>query len=136
MTKEKLKSFRLKNIEIKKLQQSIEQLTSISEVQASLLSHTPRGTNESECKILKSIIKLEDAKKKLALVIADFADQMQSVSNCIRSINNSRIRTVFEMRYLHGETFESIASDLHISWRHVHRLHSDGLKEIEGWVDD
>ena len=134
MTKEMLKSFRNKNIEIKKLQQSMEEIQARAELQASMLSHTPRVTNENDCKILKSIVKMEETKQKLALEIADFADEMQNVYDCIRSIQDSRIRTVFEMRYLHGESFETIASDLHYSWRWVHKLHSQGLQEVEGYV--
>ena len=45
----------------------------------------------------------------------------------IQRVDNSVLRRLLVLRYLNGKSWESIAVEMHYSWRQVHRLHGRAL---------
>jgi len=48
----------------------------------------------------------------------------------IRKIDNGRYRTLLELRYIKGESWERIAVAMNYSWRQTHRIHGRALVEV------
>ena len=53
------------------------------------------------------------------------------IQDTIRKVDDAKLRTLLVARYINFNSFESIAVMMNYDWRHIMRLHSDGLKAVE-----
>lgn len=58
-------------------------------------------------------------------------DLRRDIQQAIKSVADETLQELLERRYIHGQTFERIADEMHYAWRHIHRLHSQALDVIE-----
>jgi plasmid stabilization system protein ParE len=71
---------------------------------------------ELEKAVLEDVDRLIQAKEEIRATIDQLQDQSQ--------------KTILRMRYLLGETWETIAYRSHYSWRNVHYIHKAALAEV------
>ena len=76
-----------------------------------------------------------DAYAQFAAEIDNRVDELVSIKsdilNTIKKVEDAKLRTLLIARYINFMTFEGIAVMMNYDWRHVMRLHSDGLKAVE-----
>lgn len=77
---------------------------------------------DSELEVDRLIDKLVDVKKHIMCVLDKVEDE--------------RIRTVLERRYLHGETWSTIALAVGRQKRTLYRIHSDGLEKVQKLLEN
>jgi hypothetical protein len=58
-------------------------------------------------------------------------DARLEIDAVIKSVTDDRCQELLDYRYLQGQSFEWIASVMHYSWRHTHRIHSAALDMID-----
>ena len=58
-------------------------------------------------------------------------DARIEIDAVIQAVEDDRYKELLEYRYLDGRSFEWIASVMHYSWRHTHRIHSAALDMID-----
>lgn len=56
--------------------------------------------------------------------------ELRKVVQYIELLPPSPMQVVLYKRYINYHTWEQIATELHYSWQHVHRLHAKALDEI------
>jgi len=64
-------------------------------------------------------------------------DARLEIDAVIKTVTDDRCQELLDYRYLQGQSFEWIASVMHYSWRHTHRIHSAALDmiTIADWGD-
>lgn len=76
-----------------------------------------------------------DAYAQFAAEIDNRVDELISIKsdilNTINKVEDAKLRTLLIARYINFMTFESIAVMMNYDWRHIMRLHSDGLKAVD-----
>ena len=76
-----------------------------------------------------------DAYAQFAAEIDNRVDELVSIKsdilNTIKKVKDAKLRTLLIARYINFNSFESIAVMMNYDWRHIMRLHSDGLKAID-----
>lgn len=84
--------------------------------------------------------KIENA----AIRLAELADELEKEAQHYTAVVDEVLHTVNQigepyatllfLRYFAGKTWEKVAVEMNYSWRHVHRVHADALKKIDGIV--
>ena len=54
----------------------------------------------------------------------------------IERMENEVEKVILYKRYFNNESFENIAVECGYSWRHIHRLHSEALKNFDKLYND
>lgn len=76
-----------------------------------------------------------DAYAQFAAEIDNRVDELISIKsdilNTINKVEDAKLRTLLIARYINFMTFEGIAVMMNYDWRHIMRLHSDGLKAVD-----
>lgn len=63
--------------------------------------------------------------------LVDAAELRKGIQTAIDTVQDARLRTLLEYRYIDGRKWESIADDLCIDFRHTLRLHCRALTQIK-----
>lgn len=77
------------------------------------------------------IDKIVDLEAEINHKIDRVIDLKREIERLIDSIDDEREKLLMSYRYLDGMTFEWIASEMHYSWRHTHRLHKSALGKLK-----
>ena len=90
------------------------------------LSDMPKGNSKRD-KIGDSLALLEEVEAKKFKLLNKYI----KIQNIIFNVEDTLERRLLRFRYVDGLSFESIAHELSYTWRHVHRIHSRALKNLQ-----
>ena len=93
-------------------------------------SDMPKST-DLNYKLEECTQKIMDLQHELADALADLADVNCTIAKTIREIKNYDYQDLLVKRYVFGEPWEKIATDLEYDLRYVHKLHGRALQEIK-----
>jgi dynactin complex subunit len=96
----------------------------------------PGSPNRNIHKMEDAIVKLTDLESELNADIHALASLKVDITHMIKRVENRQERNVLEKRYLCYETWEQISVDMDYSIQHTFRIHDQGLKEIEKFLED
>ena len=85
------------------------------------------GVND---KVARIVVKLADIETELDRRIDEYADLKDRIRAEINELNPN-VATILIMRYVSCENFNTIAKTTKYTWRHVMRLHGQGLAAFE-----
>lgn len=63
--------------------------------------------------------------------LIDAAELRRSIQSAIDTVEDERLRTLLEYRYIDGHKWESIAEELNVDFRHTLRLHCRALTQMK-----
>ena len=75
--------------------------------------------------------KIIELQKELGTAMADLVDVKCAITRAIHKIGNYDYEDLLVKRYVFGEPWEKIATDLGYDLRYVHKLHGRALAEIK-----
>lgn len=90
----------------------------------------PKGGGSIRGKTESLIAKIVDLENELDADIDRLVTVRDSIRMAIESVEEDRERLLLQYRYIDGLTFEEIAVLMNYSWRHIHRLHSQALSNL------
>ena len=90
------------------------------------------GTTDRS-KVEKYILELWDVHNELQEEIARLMERSRKAERLIEKLADERHRTVLQLRYLCGFTWEEIAEKLHFTLRWIHKLHKEAIEKLE-WL--
>ena len=131
--KEYLSQYRNLDIEIDSLVLERERLYSLATTRGgSVIDGTPKGAKSDNAapyeRIIDRIIDIDDkVNKRIDRLIAI----RHEINAAINGVKDDKLRSILRLRYINGYTFEQIAVELDISYRHICRLHGKALREVE-----
>ena len=95
-------------------------------VKAQIIDDMPKGSKETYDKTGENLARIEELEVKNTALIK----QYMAIEEAINSLDDTVLRQLMRLRYIDGNTFESIAVALEFSFRHVLRLHGKALTKI------
>lgn len=126
--KEYLQQYKALTIRVQILQETIEQLrTEAESVHVNLdgMPHTQGNKTWEEI-----VIKLADCESELSDEMSALWSRRMEIINTIGMLDH-RHQLLLHKRYIEDERWEQIAYEMHITWRHCHRIHGRALAELE-----
>ena len=117
----------------KRINSKLEQLSNLNVLATktnTVLSGLPKSPSRGNSKLEETIVKIIDLQEEINSDINALVDLKRDIAKSIRSLKNKEEETVLERRYLCFQSWEQIAVDLSFDIRHIHRLHSRGLRKI------
>ena len=93
-------------------------------------SDSPKST-ASNYKLEECTQKILDLQEDLCEAMADLVDVTCEISRAIQKIENYDYQDLLVKRYVLGEPWEKIATDLGYELRYIHKLHGRALQEIK-----
>ncbi|NMA03277.1 MAG: DUF1492 domain-containing protein [Clostridiales bacterium] len=83
------------------------------------------------CHMENAAAKLMELSAELDDCIDKLVDTKREILETIEQVENINYRLLLEMRYVNGESWDSVADTIGCDVRNVFRIHGKALKEIE-----
>lgn len=125
-----LNRIRRQNQIVKQMEMEMMEVRSdILSLRASSLSEKVSGTKESD--LADKYIRLEKYFDKVNTEWDTLIDMRTEAKAMIRALPDENQQAVLYARYINCDRWETIAFDMHYSWRGIFRLHGIALKTFE-----
>jgi len=76
------------------------------------------------------VIKILDLESEINASIKNLVDIKYEIMETIALLPTSEYRTLLELRYVCGKSWDDVAAEMTYSVRSIHRLHADALHEF------
>lgn len=128
MTKKQLQDHYWLKLNIKKLEEKLLELE--TESRRITTRYTTGSKSSTTTDKLGSIIaKIVDVQDEINKITIQAYEQMMSIEKSIICLQ-SRERYLMRLRYIDCLSWNEIMEEMNYSWRQVHRIHADALKEL------
>lgn len=97
-------------------------------------SNAPAGSRNSDGKIpaaVEQIIRWED---ELGHRVKALITLRQEIDGVLKRLENPDYRTVLQLRYIRGMTWEKVAEEMHYSYQWVCILHGRALQALKEYI--
>ena len=95
-----------------------------------LIDGMPHGHSSNPQKE-ELILKIIDIDNLLTDELLKLTAAKQDIFDAINTVKDPTLQVLLEHRYLDGMRWEDICVELHYSWRQVHRMHLQALRQVE-----
>ena len=130
-----LKRYRLAWFEITRRKKEIEDLKQI--LMLGSVDYTKERVQSSPKDTMAQIMSTAvDLEAKLNDEIEELMKIRDEVVSVINKVSDERLKTILSLRYISGETWESIAEALDLTSRWVQMLHGDALQEVRKIIEN
>lgn len=111
----------------------LEQLKALSQsVSSPNLSGMPSsGIRNYEPVFVRAIEKIINLKKVINAEIDRFVDLKKEIRSVINQVPDNSQKLVLKLRYIQFLKWESVAVEMDLSLKQVHRIHNEALKNIK-----
>lgn len=130
--KEFLRSVRDVNGVVDRKQRQLEELATLrTKVESTTRALNPdkvqggRGNSREDL-----MVRMIDLEHEMNAAIDDYIDRKRMAMQMIDQLADDRHIEILYGYYLEQKSWEQIAVDIGYSWRHVHRLHGEALRQL------
>ena len=88
-------------------------------------------TSNNADAISDTVSKLMELEEKINTDIDELVELKSIARDKIERMENDVEKVILYKRYFNNESFENIAVECGYSWRHIHRLHGEALKNFD-----
>lgn len=81
--------------------------------------------------ITDTMVKVLELEEKINVDIDELVELKSVAREKIEQMENEVEKVILYKRYFSNESFEQISVEMGYSWRHVHRLHAEALKNFD-----
>ena len=112
-------------------------LEQVSELRSMLLPGAIRydkdkvQTSNNADSISDTVSKIMELEEKINTDIDELVELKSVARDNIERMENDVEKVILYKRYFNNESFENIAVECGYSWRHIHRLHGEALKNFD-----
>jgi len=112
--------------------QELEQLKALSRsISSPNLSGMPSDSRKQEAPFVNAIMKIVDLEKVIDAEIDRFVDLKKEIRTVISSVEDNSQQLCLKLRYLQFLKWESVAAEMDLSLKQVHRIHNEALQAIK-----
>lgn len=131
MTKRRMRAYR----EIKRERDHLAGLIGELEVliygpKGVTLSLTPKGGPMQGSALEEAVVRLTDLRSQYARKVEELTAELAEIERAIEPLR-PRERQLIRLYYIEGMTWEEVAVVMRYSWRQIHRIHGDALRDLE-----
>ena len=112
-----------------KLEQ-IESLRDLAEKCTATLTGMPGNSDRSVSTVADTVAKIVDLQIEILHDIDDLVALNREIIRSIKTLGNTELQSLMELRYLGFKTWEEIAVELKYNIRHIYRLHDEALENL------
>ena len=111
----------------------LEQLKILStSVSSPNLSGMPSsGTKKQEAPFVNAVMKIIELEKVIDAEIDRFVDLKKEIRDVINKVPDNSQKLVLKLRYIQFLKWESVAAEMDLSLKQVHRIHNEALKNVK-----
>lgn len=111
----------------------LEQLKVLStSVSSPNLSGMPSsGTRKQEAPFVNAVMKIIELEKVIDAEIDHFVDLKKEIRDVINKVPDNSQKLVLKLRYIQFLKWESVAAEMDLSLKQVHRIHNEALKNVK-----
>ena len=88
-------------------------------------------TSNNADSISDTVSKIMELEEKINTDIDELVELKSVARDKIERMENDIEKVILYKRYFNNESFENIAVECGYSWRHIHRLHGEALKNFD-----
>ena len=88
-------------------------------------------TSNNADSISDTVSKIMELEEKINTDIDELVELKSVARENIERMGNDVEKVILYKRYFNNESFENIAVECGYSWRHIHRLHGEALKNFD-----
>lgn len=112
--------------------QELEQLKALSRsISSPNLSGMPSGSRKQEAPFANAVMKIVDLEKVIDAEIDRFVDLKKEIRTVISTAEDNSQQLCLKLRYLQFLKWESVATEMDLSLKQVHRIHNEALQAIK-----
>lgn len=89
------------------------------------------GSRNTEPAFVRAIEKIYDLEKVIDAEIDRFVDLKKEIRSVINQVPDNSQKLVLKLRYIQFLKWESVAVEMDLSLKQVHRIHNEALKNIK-----
>lgn len=131
MNKKRLRAYREMLNERDHLAGLIEELeVTIYGPKGVTLSTTPKGGSIPGSALENAVIRLTSLREQYCKKVEAITAELTEIEKAIEVLQ-PRERQLLRLYYVEGITWEQVAVVMQYSWRQVHRIHGDALRQLE-----
>lgn len=93
----------------------------------------PHGSNSSD--LSDYAVKMDELMDELEKERIEAIDQYTKIYHDIKAVEDEREQEILTYRYILGESWEVICGIMCLSWRRVHQLHANSLKNFPNCIE-
>lgn len=111
----------------------LEQLKVLStSVSSPNLSGMPSsGTRKQEAPFVNAVMKIIELEKVIDAEIDRFVDLKKEIRDVVNKVPDNNQKLVLKLRYIQFLKWESVAAEMDLSLKQVHRIHNEALKNVK-----
>lgn len=113
---------------IRRIEESIEELRSMKMCPSVNMDGMPHASGVSDLSSYAAMV--DEYEQKLLNTRYERMKVYQEIDDSIESLEDETQKDVLNARYIRLMNWEDICVKLGYGWTHIHRVHSNGLKEI------
>lgn len=124
---------RLRSLELRLLANAneIENLTTIAtHITSAINSDGIHTTGTTSDKLGSCVARIVDLRNEIDADVDNLEKVRKEIIDSIETVQTTKHRELLRMRYVCHMTFEEIAVEMDMSWRHIVRLHGYALNEF------
>ena len=112
--------------------QELEQLKALSKsISSPNLSGMPSGSRKQEAPFVNALMKIICLEKVIDAEIDRFVDLKKEIRTVIGNVEDNSQKLCLKLRYLQFLKWESVAAEMNLSLKQIHRLHNDALHAVK-----
>ena len=89
------------------------------------------GSRNTEPAFVRAIGKIIDLEKVIDAEIDRFVDLKKEIRTVINQVPDNSQKLVLKLRYIQFLKWESVAAEMDLSLKQVHRIHNEALKNVK-----
>lgn len=128
--KEYLEQYRTMQTRINVLIAEIERLRTEAESVSISLDGLPKGSAYDD-KTARLVAQMADCEHTLQEEMSDLWVRRMKIVAQLGELKNHKHQRILHLRYIDCKSWEVIAYEMGITWRHCYRLHGSALSEFE-----
>lgn len=136
--KEYLQGFYKLGLDVKTIRREIADIEEERDSITVNMDGQPRGSKTSDrtaAVALELVELLEKEYERLHALNLKYWNRRLKIAREIRSMDDRLLARILTLRYMQGDTWESIAVEIGYSYQHTCRLHGEALRQFEKVAD-
>lgn len=119
-----------------KLEQVTELRSRLTSVSSPTMEEKVKSSHDHDYFVINTISKINELENEINRDIDNLIDLKREARQLIEKLDDNVEKLVLYKRYFNNESFEQISVEMNYSWRHIHRLHSEALKNFDKIYND
>lgn len=128
--KEYLETYRIMQTRINVLMAEIERLRTEAESVSINLDGLPKGSAYDD-KTARLVAQMADCESTLQAEMGTLWIRRMKIIDELGQLKNHKHQRILHLRYIECKSWEHIAVEMGITWRHCYRLHGSALNEFD-----